>query len=229
LSSPSPTFAAPAPTPAAQPTPMTAPQPYETQDPLNPPAQPDLAEMLTKKAENIDQQTESSEDEMMNQQVNSFANNDYPQTTAPVADITQNTLNPPAQPDLSSPSYALETTVSTPQTPEENPSAPSLSTNNNTNNDNIASNNKTLADAVNNLMNSNSSTDTDNSNSTITTNSPSTINESPPNTKRIIQPLDSTGPTKSLDQLIAEEEQNSTTTTPSQNPFDPTNPNNISL
>ncbi len=162
-------------------------------------------------------QTEEQESIMMNQKINDFLNTTPDTTEVNNSSNNNSQVNP--QPSTSS----------------------------------QASNDQTLAEAVNNLMMDEPNDAQTQDSTTVTTqqnpnnnaleenqssaydsnNNPAQING-----KKVIRPINSTEPTKSLDELLAQEEamekiannsdQNNTNNTPSK-PFDPSDPNNIAI
>ncbi len=214
----------------SEPTPITAneafSQPVQEQPQVTPTPNPEpvsqpetniKTDEITVDDNGVIAQTEEQESIMMNQKINDFLNT-TPGTTEVNNSSNNNTqVNP--QPSTSS----------------------------------QASNDQTLAEAVNNLMMDEPNDAQTQDSTTVTTqqnpnnnaleenqssaydsnNNPAQING-----KKVIRPINSTEPTKSLDELLAQEEamekiannsdQNNTNNTPSK-PFDPSDPNNIAI
>ena len=214
----------------SEPTPITAneafSQPVQEQPQVTPTPNPEpvsqpetnlKTDEITVDDNGVIAQTEEQESIMMNQKINDFLNT-TPGTTEVNSSSNNNT--------------------------QVNPQPPTSSQ---------ASNDQTLAEAVNNLMmNEPDDTQTQDSTTVTTQQNPnnnvleenqssaydSNNNPAQINGKKVIRPINSTEPTKSLDELLAQEEamekiannsdQNNTNNTPSK-PFDPSDPNNIAI
>ncbi len=214
----------------SEPTPITAneafSQPVQEQPQVTPTPNPEpvsqpetniKTDEITVDDNGVIAQTEEQESIMMNQKINDFLNTTPDTTEVNNSSNNNSQVNP--QPSTSS----------------------------------QASNDQTLAEAVNNLMMDEPNDAQTQDSTTVTTqqnpnnnaleenqssaydsnNNPAQING-----KKVIRPINSTEPTKSLDELLAQEEamekiannsdQNNTNNTPSK-PFDPSDPNNIAI
>ena len=200
---------APEPTPAPV-DPQPAPVPQPTPAPVDPQPAPINVEQTTNEIEQNLAQSEAQENNTMQNQINEFLNS--PAQTSPVP-------NPlPTQPVVNS--EAQQSAI------------------------NQTSNDQTLAQAVNDLISGDEQPQPSTIAPTIQPQPATPPSDAAPNEvsnnavdisgKKVIQPIGNTGPQKSLEDLVAQEEANNIMTNPINSPatpqqFDPTDPNNVAL
>ncbi len=200
---------APEPTPAPV-DPQPAPVPQPTPAPVDPQPPPINVEQTTNEIEQNLAQSEAQENNTMQNQINEFLNN--PAQTSPVP-------NPlPTQPVVNT--EAQQSAI------------------------NQTSNDQTLAQAVNDLISGDEQPQPSTIAPTIQPQPATPPSDAAPNEvsnnavdisgKKVIQPIGNTGPQKSLEDLVAQEEANNIMTNPINSPatpqqFDPTDPNNVAL